>query len=116
MNKQVTKHALFCFIEKFTIELKKVEQKKITWYLCKDVILTEDNLAKHNWHGSLWCCFCHHHETIKILFFQCKFAHSISCFRHVVLQIYLTIGYVEIGEMDTFIPDGGIIYRSAPQP
>ena len=39
------------------------------WYLRKGVLLTKDNLAKRNWHGSLQCCFCQHNETIKHLFF-----------------------------------------------
>jgi hypothetical protein len=59
------------------------------WYLHKRVILTKDNLAKHNWHGNTTCVLCHHDETIKHLFFMCKFAHI----PHVVLLIFfLAIG------------------------
>jgi hypothetical protein len=51
--------------------------KVFGWYLRKGVILTKDNLAKRNWHGSKKCVFCHQNETIKHLFFQCHFARSI---------------------------------------
>ena len=44
------------------------------WYLRRGVVLTKDNLARRNWPGSKKCCFCTHEETIKHLFFQCKFA------------------------------------------
>jgi hypothetical protein len=47
------------------------------WYLRRGVILTKDNLAKHNWHGSTKCVFCHEQETIKHLFFHCRFVRSI---------------------------------------
>jgi hypothetical protein len=33
--------------------------KVFGWYLCKGVVLTKDNLAKRNWHGSKKCVFCH---------------------------------------------------------
>jgi hypothetical protein len=51
--------------------------KVFGWYLRKGVVLTKDNLAKRNWHGSKKCVFCHHNETIKHLFFQCHFPTSI---------------------------------------
>jgi hypothetical protein len=51
--------------------------KVFGWYLRKGVVLTKDNLAKRNWHGSKKCVFCHQDETIKHLFFQCRFARSI---------------------------------------
>ena len=51
--------------------------KVFAWYLRRGVILTKDNLAKRNWHGSRKCVFCSHYETIKHLFFQCEFARSI---------------------------------------
>jgi hypothetical protein len=39
------------------------------------VILTKDNLAKWNWHGSKQCCFCQENETtIQHLFLDCRFA------------------------------------------
>ena len=51
--------------------------KIFTWYLCRGVVLTKDNLAKRNWKGSTKCMFCHHDETIKHLFFDRQFARSI---------------------------------------
>jgi len=59
-----------------------------SWYLRKGVLLTKDNLAKRNWHGSLQCCFYHHVETIKHLFFQCKFARSIWSVIQVASNLY----------------------------
>jgi hypothetical protein len=54
-----------------------LKTKIFAWYLRKGVIFTKDNLAKCKWHMSQKCGFCHHDETIKHLFFQCKFARSI---------------------------------------
>jgi hypothetical protein len=51
--------------------------KVFWWYLRKGVILMKDNLAKWNWHGNNKCDFCHQDETIKHLFFECRFARSI---------------------------------------
>jgi hypothetical protein len=31
--------------------------KVFGWYICKGVVLTKDNLAKQNWHGSKKCVF-----------------------------------------------------------
>jgi hypothetical protein len=39
------------------------------WYLRKGVVLTNDNLARWNWHGSKKCVICHHDESIKHLFY-----------------------------------------------
>jgi hypothetical protein len=50
---------------------------KKSWYLRHGVILTKDNLVKQNWLGSTRCIFCHQDETIKHLFFQCRFVRSI---------------------------------------
>jgi hypothetical protein len=61
-------------IWKMKIPLKT---KVFAWYLRRGVILTKDNLAKRNWQGSKSCVFCHQDETIKHLFFQCRFAKSI---------------------------------------
>ena len=61
-------------IWKMRIPLKN---KIFAWYLRRGVILTKDNLAKRNWHGSKKCVFCHKDETIKHLFFECRFASSI---------------------------------------
>jgi hypothetical protein len=43
--------------------------KVFGWYLRKGVVLTKDNLAKQNWHGSKKCVFYHQDKTIKHLFF-----------------------------------------------
>jgi hypothetical protein len=51
--------------------------KVFRWYLRTGVILTKDNLAKQNWHGTKKYVFCHQNETIKHLFFQCRLARSI---------------------------------------
>ena len=71
-------------IWKMKIPLKN---KVFAWYLRRGVILTKDNLAKRNWHGSKQCVFCHKDETIKHLFFDCKFASSIWS----IIQIGSTI-------------------------
>ena len=47
-----------------------LKTKVFAWYLRRGVILTKDNLAKRNWHGSKKCVFCHHDETIQHLFFS----------------------------------------------
>jgi hypothetical protein len=51
--------------------------KVFGWYLRKGVVLSKDNLAKRNWHGSKKCVFCHQEKTIKHFFFQYRFARSI---------------------------------------
>ena len=56
--------------------------KIFLWYLRKGVILTKDNLAKRNWQGSKSCCFCHKDETIKHLFFDCRFAKTVWAIFH----------------------------------
>lgn len=51
--------------------------KVFLWYLRRGVILTKNNLAKHNWHGNKSCCFCHKPEIIKHLFFEYRFARRV---------------------------------------
>jgi hypothetical protein len=51
--------------------------KVFGWYLRKGLVLTKDNLAKRNWHGSKMCVFCHQDKTIKHIFLQCRVARSI---------------------------------------
>jgi hypothetical protein len=63
-------------------------KNKIGWYLLRGVILTKDNLAKQNWYGSSRCVFCHQDETIKHLFFQCRFARSIRSIIQVASSMY----------------------------
>jgi hypothetical protein len=54
-----------------------LKTKFFGWYLRRGVIITKNNLAICNWHGSKRCVFCHQDETIKHIFFQCRFARSI---------------------------------------
>jgi hypothetical protein len=42
----------------------QLKTKIFAWYLRRGVILTRDNLAKLNWHGSKTCVFCHQDEAI----------------------------------------------------
>ena len=58
------------------------------WYLRRGVVLTKDNLARRNWPGSKKCCFCTHDETIKHLFFQCKFARSTWSVIQIASNLY----------------------------
>ena len=62
--------------------------KIFAWYLRRGVVLTKDNLLRCNWHGSSKCCFCNHDETIKHLFFECKFARSIWSTIQVASTLY----------------------------
>ena len=61
--------------------------KIFMWYLRSGVILTKDNLAKCSWQGSKKCCFCHKNETIKHLFFECRFTRVIWGCIQVVLNL-----------------------------
>ena len=65
-----------------------LKTKIFAWYLRRGVILTKDNLIRRNWHGSSQCIFCRHDETIKHLFFQCKFARSIWSVIQVASGLY----------------------------
>lgn len=79
----------FPFRRKLIWKLKVPLKIKIfLWYLSKGVILTKDNLARHNWHGSHKCCFCNSKETIQHLLFDCH--HSKSIWRVVQVATGLT--------------------------
>jgi hypothetical protein len=65
-----------------------LKPKKIGLYLRRGVILTKDNLVKRNLQGSSQCVFCHQDETIKHLFFQCRFARSIRSIIQVNSDLY----------------------------
>jgi hypothetical protein len=41
--------------------------KIFVWYIYKGVVITKDNIAKHNWKGSKQCSFCCKDETYNIL-------------------------------------------------
>ena len=62
--------------------------KIFLWFLNKGVILTRDNLARRNWHGSKTCVFCQHDESIKHLFFECKFARAVWAIVQVASNLY----------------------------
>uniref|UniRef100_A0A0E0J423 NB-ARC domain-containing protein n=1 Tax=Oryza nivara TaxID=4536 RepID=A0A0E0J423_ORYNI len=46
-------------------------------YPSRGVVLTKDNLIKRKWQGNKNCCFCCNDETIRHLFFECRFALSV---------------------------------------
>jgi hypothetical protein len=48
--------------------------KVFLWLLCREAILTKDNLVKRNWKGNDKCCFCSNYETTQHLFFDCPLA------------------------------------------
>ena len=58
------------------------------WYLLKRVVVTKDNLARRYLQGSKKCSFCTHDETIKHLFFQCKFARSMWSIIQIASNLY----------------------------
>ena len=62
--------------------------KIFMWYLQRGVVLTKDNLVRRNWKGSKKCSFCTHDETIKHLFFQCKFARSTWSVIQIASNLY----------------------------
>lgn len=62
--------------------------KIFMWYLRRGVVLTKDNLARRNWKESKKCSFYTHNETIKHLFFQCKFARSTWLVIQIVSNLY----------------------------
>jgi hypothetical protein len=57
------------------------------WFLHRKVILTKDNLARRNWHGSLKCCFCNQDETIEHLFISCPLVKIMWRIIHIALNI-----------------------------
>jgi hypothetical protein len=79
---QYTVHSLYlALISNGTTQMnKQLWQLKIPLkikknvYVCKEVVLTKDNLAKRNWGGSKQCTFCLSEESIQHLFFDCYYA------------------------------------------
>src|SRR4051812_34001906 len=66
------------FLRKYLWNFKiPLKIKVFMWFLNKWVLLTRDNLAKRNWHGSKKCCFCDAEETVEHLFLSCPFARLI---------------------------------------
>jgi hypothetical protein len=72
--------------------------KVFGWYLRKGVVLTKDNLAKRNWHRSKRYVFYHHDETIKHLFFQCRFARTIWLVIQVASILFPPLSIINIFE------------------
>ena len=73
-----------------------LKNKIFMWYLRRGVVLTKDNLARRNWKGSRKCSFCTHDETIKHLFFQCKFARSTWSIIQIASNLYLPTSVANI--------------------
>jgi hypothetical protein len=46
--------------------------KIFVWQMCRDAILTRENMRKRNWPGSSLCSFCNEVETNNHLFFSCS--------------------------------------------
>ena len=70
--------------------------KIFSWYACRGVILSKDNLIKRNWKGSKKCVFCLHDETIKHLLFECKIARSIWSTIQIASNLYPPSSVVNI--------------------
>jgi hypothetical protein len=65
----------YVFHHKVLWKLKfSLKIKIFVWYLLKGVVLTKDNLARRNWQDNKKCVFCVKDETIRHLFFHCRFA------------------------------------------
>jgi hypothetical protein len=61
--------------------------KIFMWYIYKGVVLTKDNLAKHNWTCYKQCRFCCKDETIQYLFFNCCYARFMWGLTHIIFGI-----------------------------
>jgi hypothetical protein len=72
------------YLLKIKISLKI---KVFIWLLCREAILTKDNLVKRNWHGNVKCCFCDSPETIQHLFFDCVLAKFIWRVIHITFGL-----------------------------
>ena len=57
------------------------------WFVHKQVILTNDNLAKRNWTGYTRCSFCDQYESIKHLFLDCPLAKIMWRSVHITFNI-----------------------------
>ena len=64
------------------------KSKDIPTILNRGVILTRDNLARRNWQICKTCVFCQHDESIKHLFFECKFARAVWAIVQVASNLY----------------------------
>jgi hypothetical protein len=76
------------YLEKYLWKMKVPLKIKIfMWFLHRKEILTKDNLATRNWHGSKNCYFCDHEETAQHLFIKCPFATIIWSIINMALNI-----------------------------
>ena len=66
------------------------------WYLRRGVMVGKDNLAHHNWHDNKECSFCTCNDTIKDLFFKCKFACSTWSAIQIASNLYPSTSFVNI--------------------
>jgi hypothetical protein len=57
------------------------------WYMCKEVVLTKDNLARRKWGGSKQYSFCLHNETIQHLLFYCYYVILLWGLAHITFII-----------------------------
>jgi hypothetical protein len=65
-------------IREFYTEIENsIKDYIFMWFLNNKVVLTKDNLAKRNWHGSTKYCFCDLDETVEHLFISCPFARIV---------------------------------------
>ena len=63
--------------------------------------MTRTNLEHRNWQGSKSRVFCQHNESIKYLFFECKFARAVWAIVEIASNLYphllVPVIYWEIG-------------------
>jgi hypothetical protein len=76
------------FVRKYLWKIKVPLKIRIfMWFLHRRVLLTKDNLAKRNWHGSKKCCFCNQDESIQHLFISCPLAKVVWRIVHMAFNI-----------------------------
>jgi hypothetical protein len=76
------------FLRKYLWKIKVPLKIRIfMWFLHRRVLLTKDNLAKRNWHGSKKCCFCNQDESIQHLFISCPLAKVVWRIVHMAFNI-----------------------------
>jgi hypothetical protein len=63
------------------------KNKKIMWYMRKEVVLTKDNLTRQNWGGSKQYSFCLYNETIQYLFFDCYYVRFLWGLAYITFSI-----------------------------
>jgi hypothetical protein len=63
-----------CEFKDFWVVKVPLRVKVFLWLVCKNSILTRDNLRKRGWEGGELCCFCCEKESIDHLMFRCPVA------------------------------------------